>query len=288
MSALLNRSWLVSVDTLQTDELRVVFHVTKTLEKEPNTITLQVYNLSAASRQKMFAVGMPVVLEAGYKNPDLGTNTRAVIFSGASRTCDHTHESADWETKILCGDGERLFQTTRVASGFPPGSQLSQVIRSVASQLKINIGNLNEALDDGGLPFPKFEHGFSINGSAVDAFDSLMKTAGYNWSVQQGALQIIKKGDQLVQPAVVLSKDTGLIGSPEHTPPHKSKKPSFLTAKSLLNPAIRPGCTVRMDSIQVKGDFIVHKVVHSGDSHGNDWTSHFEALASTKQTTTTF
>lgn len=285
MSALLKRAWKLNIEDLTTEDLRVVFHVTKTSEKEPNTMDLRVYNLSDGSRSLTDAKGMKIVLEAGYKNDDLGTNTRAVIFSGLSRLCDHTHDSEDWETRILCGDGETLFQTTRMVKSFAAGARLEDAIKSVADVLKVNKGNLNEALKNGGLPFQKFEYGLPVSGSAVDVFNSLMKTAGYTWSVQQGALQVIKKGDQLVEEAVVLSKDTGLIGSPEHSAPHKHKKPSFLVAKCLLNPKIRPGCTVRMDSLLVKGDFIVHKVVHSGDSHGNDWTSKFEALASTKQTT---
>lgn len=245
-------------------------------------MSLQIFNLSDASRSQMTAHNMSVVLEAGYGNPP--DSTRAIIFSGNSRLCDHKHESTEWETKIQCGDGEQLFQAVHISKSYSSLQPLVQAIRDVAGQLNINIGNLNAALNDGGLPFQKFEHGLSLNGSGIDVFDSLMKTAGYDWSIQQGALQIIKKNDQLIETAVVLNKDTGLIGSPEHSNPHKSKKPSFLTARSLLNPKIRPGCTVRMDSIQVKGDFIVQKVVHTGDSHGADWTSHFEALASTKQT----
>lgn len=286
MSALLKRAWKLNIEDLTTEALHVIFHVTKTLEKEPNTMNLQVYNLSDGSRSLLDAKGMKIVLEAGYKNRDLGTDTRAIIFSGLSRLCDQVHEGPDWITKIQCGDGESLFQTTRAVKSFAAGAQFSSAIRFAADQLKVNLGNLNDALNDGGLPFKTFEHGLAVNGSAIDVFDTLMQTAGYSWSIQQGALQLIKKGDQLVEEAVVLSKDTGLIGSPEHTPPHKTKKPSFLTAKSLLNPKIRPGCTVRMDSVQVKGDFIVQKVVHSGDTHGNDWVSHFEALASTKQTST--
>lgn len=285
MSALLSRSWKLNIEDLVTEELRIAFHVTKTLEKEPNTLDLRVYNLSDGSRS-LLDKRMKIVLEAGYLNRGTGTDTRAIIFSGLSRLCDHLHEGPDWETHILCGDGENLFQTTRVLKSFAAGASLSQAIRFAADQLKVNIGNLNDALNEGGLPFQKFEYGLPVSGSAYDVFNTLMKTAGYTWSVQQGALQVIKKGDQLVEEAVVLSKDTGLVGSPEHSAPHKSKKPSFLVAKSLLNPKIRPGCTVRMDSLQVKGDFIVHKVVHSGDSHGNDWTSKFEALASTKTTET--
>lgn len=286
MSALLKRAWKLNIEDLTTETLRVVFHVTKTLEKEPNTMDLHVFNLSDGSRSLLDAKGMKIVLEAGYKNDDLGTNTRAVIFSGLSRLCDHTHDSEDWDTRIQCGDGETLFQTARMVKSFAPGVSLEDAINTVADTLKVNKGNLKEAIKNGGLPFQKFEHGLPVNGSAYDVFNMLMKTAGYTWSIQQGALQLIKRGDQLVEEAVVLNKDSGLIGSPEHTAPQKSHKPSYLVAKCLLNPKIRPGCTVRLDSLQVKGDFIVHKVVHSGDSHGNDWISKFEALASTKQTTT--
>lgn len=280
MSALLKRAWQVSVDDLQNSSLRVVFHVTKTLLKEPNTMKLDIYNLSDASRSKMKAKGMAVSLEAGYINRNLGTNTRAVIFSGTSRLCDHKHETAEWETKVYCGDGEQLFQTERVVKSFASGAKLKDAIKFAAQQLTVNLGNLDSALDKGGLPFETFAHGLAVNGNASDVLNTLLRTAGYAWSVQQGALVVVKNGEAATQEVVILSKDTGLIGSPEHTPPHKTKKQSFLVAKSLLNPKIRPGYLVRMDALNVKGDFVVQKVVHQGDSHGQDWTTHFEALAS--------
>lgn len=306
MSQLLKRAWLATITTptgqttstfdlsanggisnttaanqLQTDALRVKFRVVKTTEKEPNTMNLEIFNLSDASRSKMKAKGMTCVLEAGYLNTALNTNTRAVIFSGQSRLCDHTHDTATWESRIQCGDGEQLYTTDRIMKSYSAGTPFQSVIDDVAGLLKINQGNLDATLTSGGLPFQTFQYGHVVSGTVVAVFNDLMKTAGYTWSVQQGALQVVKAGQAVVQEVVVLNKDTGLIGSPEHTPQHKTKKPSFLTAKSLLNPKIIPGHIVRMDSLNVKGDFVVQKVTHSGDSHSmNDWTSHFEALAS--------
>lgn len=309
MSALLTRSWKVTVALPQTtstfdlsanggisntsndlvvDSLRVVFHITKTLEKEPNTMHLEIDNLSDASRSKMKSKGMLVTLEAGYENPNLGTDTRAIIFSGTSRICDHKHENTQWETKINCGDGEQAFATARIAKSFASGAGLADVIKYVAGQMKVNLGNLSQAIDQGGLPFQSFAHGTALNGNASDVFNTLMKTAGYQWSVQQGALLVVQAGKGASQEVVILNQSTGLIGSPEHTPPHKTKKPSYLVAKCLLNPKIRPGYLVRMDALNVKGDFVVQKVVHTGDSHGRgttSWTTHFEALSSTQTTT---
>lgn len=277
MSKLFQRDWRVIVDGHVIDQLRVQFHVTKTADKTPNTCDLIITNLSADSRSKMKAHGMSVIIEAGYKD------TRSVIFSGDSRICDHTHKNAEWLTKIQCGDGEKIYQYKRLNQSFAAGTQVVQAIRAAANAMGVNLGNLNDALNEGGVEPNKFEHGFAAFGNAASVFNKLITSAGYTWSIQQGALVVAKKGQPAVQEVVVLSAKTGLLESPEHSPPNKTKKQTTLVAKSLLNPKIRPGVLVRMDSLQVKGDFVPQKVEHVGDSHLGPWTTHFEALSSNQK-----
>lgn len=274
---LFQRAWKVSVDGFATESLRVRFKVEKsTTIKDPNKLDLNITNLSKKSRDLMTAKGMAVILEAGYQG------TRSVIFSGGSRICDHKHDAADWDTKIQCGDGERLYQFSRLSKSFGAGYSVADAIRAAADALAVNKGNLDAALDSLGRSLA-FDHGFACHGNAAMVFSDLLKSVGLVWSIQQGALLVSKKNAPAIQEVVVLSAATGLLGSPEHSPPNKERKQTTLTCRSLLNPKIRPGLVLRLDSLQVKGDFIPTKVEHMGDSHGQLWETKVEAVASTEK-----
>lgn len=275
------RDWQVNVDGHVVDKpIRVQLHVKKSSEKEPNTCDLIITNLSAETRQAMKAKGMKVVVEAGYKN------TRAVVFSGVSRICDHKHERADWTTKIQCGDGEQAYQFTRFSKSFDAGASVKDVITDVANGLAVNLGNLSTMLNQTQLPIQSFGPGFAVHGNAFQIFDRLIKSVGLTWSLQQGALLVAEKNKPPIQEVVVLSAKTGLLGSPEHSPPTQSKKYTSLIVKSFMNAKIRPGVTLRMDSLAVKGDFVPIKVEHIGDSDGDQWTTHAECVSAAAKTVT--
>lgn len=275
------RDWLVNVDGhVVKKPIRVQLHVKKSSEKEPNTCDLIITNLSEATRKPMKAKGMQVIVEAGYKD------TRAVIFSGVSRICDHKHERADWTTKIQCGDGEQAYQFTRFSRSWDAGVSVKTVIGDVADGLGVNKGNLNTALANIQLPIQSFGPGFAVHGNAFQAFDRLIKSVGLTWSIQQGALLVAEKNKPPIQEVVTLSAKTGLLGSPEHSPPTQSKKYTSLVIKSMMNPKIRPGVTLRMDSLQVKGDFVPIKVEHTGDSDGEQWVTHAECVSASTKTVT--
>ncbi len=266
------RKWRAQIGEFSTDQLRIQFKVSKSLEKEPNTCELRITNLAAESRGKLKGAGLPGLVEAGYAG-GLG-----VIFSGDSRTVDHANEKGDWLTLAQCGDGEQAYVYTRINESFAAGARVADVARVAASRMSLNKGNLEDALAQP-LKVSVFTHGYTAFGKASDIFDKVMRTAGYTWSVQQGAIQVLKAGEAIQTSAYSLSAATGLVGSPVHAPPDKKKKGSFIKVKSLLNPQLAPGRVVTLDSRFVKGEFVIQKLDHEGDSHGRDWFTTFEAVA---------
>lgn len=275
MSQIFNRRWKVTVgdsESLSTADLRVVFRVKKTLEKDPNTASVKISNLAEGSRAKLNKKGMHLVLQAGYEG-NVGT-----IFSGDTRTVDHTRESADWQTHIQCGDGESAYQFARIEESFAANTSTGDIIKKVATALGIGFGNLNDVLSKP-LAVSTFKHGFTAFGPASQVLDKLILAAGYRWSIQQGALQITKAGEPVQTNAFLLSADSGLLGSPDHTAPDKKGKPAILKVKALLNPNFIPGYIVRIESRAVKGEFLMQSVEHSGDSHGAEWVSNLECVA---------
>jgi hypothetical protein len=274
LARLFQRVCSVNVNGLQVSGLRVQFSVKKTLTKEPNTGEIKIHNLSAHSRGSMPKKGGKVILVAGYPG------TEATIFSGDARTIDHLHEGADWITHIQCGDGESAYRFARFSESFAPGTSVADAIRKAAAALGINTGNLEDALASASFPgLRAFKHGYAAHGKASAELDKLLRTAGLEWSIQNGALQILQGRAVAKGSAVLLTPDTGLVGSPEHCTPNVTAGPPTIKAKALLTPAIRCGGTVDIRAQYVKGQFRVNQIEHSGDTHGADWFTQLEVLA---------
>jgi hypothetical protein len=259
------------------DGLRVQFKVTKTLKKQPNTSDIIVTNLNGThraevQRQRYFKVR----LIAGYK----GSSSQ--IFSGLCRSADNIHRTNEWETSIKCGDGERQFVYAKVSESFAPGTSTGDVIRKLAKISGLGLGNLETALQTqpvAGRPaVTRYENGFTAYGSAAIALEKVIRAAGFEWSIQDGALQLLRPGQTLVQRAIVLNRDSGLIGSPEHGTPEKKGGPRPLKARSLLQPGFRPGGKVQIKSGDIDGLFRISRVEHTGDSDGKNWFSDLEVF----------
>jgi hypothetical protein len=277
VSVLYGRSCSVVVDGVKVDGLRVSFRVVKTLTKEPNTLDLKIYNLNARTRAGMHNSRAPVLVTAGYEA------NAALIFAGDARTVDHTRDGSDWVTHVQCGDGERAYMFGRVSESFAPGTSTDDVIMHCAEQLGLNLGNLPETLRSlshrGGLT--EFKHGYTAHGRASAELDRLFASVGLSWSVQNGAIQVLKGGAPIPGDAVLLSPNTGLIGSPDHGTPDDKGGPSKLKVRSFLNPRLRCGGTVEIRSFGVNGQFRIEKLEQVGDTHGPDWFSNLETKATT-------
>lgn len=284
MGELFRRSCVAIVDTVRVagacvvdsagrvlvqEGLRIAFTVNKTTKREPNTCELKIYNLSETTRGKLQGKGAPVTLSAGY-----GSNA-AVIFQGDSRTIDHLREGNTWVTRVRCGDGERVFQWARVSDSFAPGTSVVTVIKAVANALGINLGNLEAELNKGAFrgDLQTFAHGYTAHGKAALELDKLLRSVGLSWSIQDGALQVLRGPNPAPGSAVLLTPATGLIGSPEHEAPDRKGRAPLLRFKSLLQPQIKCGGTVELRASGIKGQFRVEAVQFTGDSAGTEWYS---------------
>lgn len=244
--------------------MRVQFDIKKTLKKEPNTSTITVTNLSADSRSKFQAKGVHVTLEAGYKDTGM-----VRYFAGDVRTVDHVRKGPDWESVFRLGDGERAWQFARVNESFAPGAAVSDVLRSVAGRMGIDLGNAIEQANKLGT---KLDQGFCVSGSASRALDLLMKSIGMEWSIQDGALQILKVSQVLDLPVPEIGPDSGLLDSPEMGSPPKKGAPALVKFKCLLT-SVKPGAKVKLKSERYNGYLRVVACSFKGDTSGGDWFS---------------
>ncbi len=270
-------------DVTEITDLRFTFKVKKTLDKTPNTGEFVVTNLSEQSRAGLQGKTLRVTVSAGYEG------TEAVIFVGDSRHVDSMPEGPDWSTKIQCGDGERGYRHGRVSESFRAGVPVTRVLQKIADGMGLDSTQI-AGVD--GLRGRQYVGGYAAHGRASRELDRILKGYGYEWSIQDGKLQVLAPEQATQESVILLSAATGLVGSPtlntpsptQHLDPFTNKVVSSggrptLKCKSLLQPELKPGRLVDVDSITgVKGRFKITEVEHSGDTSGGDFYTSIEAL----------
>lgn len=260
------RNAKVFVGQFDVSGLHVKFHVKRTGKSAPNTMDLSVLNPGPKTIDEWMQVKNPVArLDVGYgREPVMST-----IFSGAARFISPKRtDSKTTEVEIQAGDGEAELRKARIAKQVPAKVKPGELLRTVAESLGVKKGNLDAAvskLNAKGLG-SMFSAGAALSGNAVPIMDRVCRSYGLEWSVQDGALQILELGVALEGRTVPkLTRESGLIGSPQIDSKH------VLSFECRLNPALAPGVLVVVESQFVNGGFRLTDVEHEGDNFGGSW-----------------
>lgn len=293
---LINRRWRVRIGTGGTDaieftDLDFKAEIVKSLRPEPNKCSITIYNLSLANRSAIEQANIydPKKIKGQKKTgqPKQAANTpkrgniRVEIEAGYATTGTHliarmdlrralsTNDGATVETKIEGEDGGRSILSSRVTQSFPPGSSKLQVVQACAAALGLGQGNIVEVAHK---LQGKFPHGTTLNGQAAAELKNLLRRSRITYSVQNGVLRLRDLDAGNTAKAFVLSSGTGLVGAPERDAAGQ------IVATTLLLPTIAPGAYVQLDSLHVKGTYLVRTVTYSLDSSGQDWYSRLELV----------
>jgi hypothetical protein len=283
------------------DGLRITFQVEKTIRHKPNTASILIYNLHPADEKKVLDEFEDVILNVGYQNraptaDELSTNPSLygarVVFRGNIKRAFGwwDHESGDRVVEIQAADGDKDYRNavvnTTLAAGTTEADEVAAVLRAM-SNTKPGVAHVKSK---------KRLRGKVISGAAREILHPIAKNNDAHWSIQDGVLQIVKSDEVLPGEAIVINEETGLIGAPEI-----SDKGVRVTC--LLNPLIAINGKVLLNNNNIKiqqqqmyttgpklkaknlvrlspdGVYKVYKVVHEGDSRGEDATTVSECVA---------
>jgi hypothetical protein len=277
MARLLQRTAELRIGDRAFRGLDLEFTVDKRIDPDPNTLDLVAWNLSEDTRAAMQRPWLPIVLVAGYEG------TAAIVFSGQARRVEHSRAGVDVKTRVLCGDGEKAFQIARSHVSFAADTALSTVVEQLAKDLGVQSGDALARLSRGDFPgvSERYLGGYTASGPTVRELDRVLRAAGIEWSIQDGKLQLLAPGEATSETAVLLSPESGLVDAPEHGAGQGEGAPKVLKARSLLQPGLRPGRLVRIESKKLKSAFRVVRVVHMGELAGQKWYSEIEAVEAT-------
>jgi len=247
------------------DQLRIKFRVEQTADRQANKARVEIFNLSKASREGIERPGNYLILFAGYasdseKGRQVGRIFEGDIPEGGVLT---SRQGPDVVTTIEAGDGLTQLNKASVDLSFSPGANIKDVVGSLASSLGFASGPQE------GLRDETYLNGFIASGRSSDVLSGVLAKQGLRFNVQDGVLQIYPVGGSPGGEAVLLNSGTGLVGSP-------LRKDKGIEVTSLLQARIRPGALIRLDSENVKGTFVCEKVIHEGDTWGQEFYSKIE------------
>lgn len=249
--------------------LRVKFKVERDLNRDPNVAEVEVYNLNREHRNAL-QDRRDLTISAGH------VGNLQLMFSGSIGYAAHFREGVNWVTKIKCGDGVLQYSTAKVNTTISGSVSIRELLSTLTSSLDLQLGNgaLRFNIDvPRAVALPG--RGTTISGNAASVLDRYVTSAGLQWSIQDGKLQVLAPRETLPQNVVavkIISKDTGLIGTPE-----VNAVTGFVTGKTLLQGDMIPGRAIILRTGTIDGSFGLQRVVHIGDTWGTDWYSEFEA-----------
>lgn len=215
-------------------ELRVDFDVTMTDQPEPNSAALTIHNLSESSRQMIINDYKGISISAGYGG------LAEKFFTGNIVSVKEQRINTGFTLEIQALDGHDDLKKAHFDKAFAAGTPVQSIFAAIAATV--------------GLPF---ELGFiarpevllvgtTFEGSVYRVLNKLCKRFNLQWKVLNGVLEICDKGLPVISAmaeVVLLSPDTGLIGSPQiamEEDPDKNDPIGHISAVSLLNTKLMP------------------------------------------------
>lgn len=288
--------------------LRTVFEIRRGDTQTPNTCDLRVYNLSTntsnALRYRGASEFTQLVLKVGYQGQPL-----AQIFYGSIKQVRQGREDQkNSYIAITAADGDEAYNFAPVAFTLAAGSTAQNAVTTMLSTMAAAAAG-SPTGGSGGQPITQgysptlnpnqFIRGRTYFDTCKNELRALAATQDCTWSIQDGKLTFIPKTGYIPGAPVLITPSTGLIGVPEQTQ-------NGLMVRVLLNPNIKIGQTIKLDSTDVNqlrygldtqsvaqnltlsqgaaklnadGLYYVMRAEHFGDTRGTPWYSDLTCLA---------
>src|SRR5690554_2036872 len=253
------------------ERFRIRFRVVKSLTTETNVSDVEIYGLGDSLRQQLLEPGLIMQIEAGY-----ASGTEILSLADITRSTV-VRMPPDIVTRLECQDGATELSERKVALSFAPDTPVQRVLDRLAQELAL--GERATGVEVSGV----YRQGVTLSTTIGDALDRVTRKAGVTWSIQDRELQILDRIESSQGRGVLLTPATGLLYSPEpidNPEDSTQRRRGFgYRVRSLLNPKIRPGEQLVLESADVEGQFRIDTVEHMGDTRGNEWYTEAEVYA---------
>jgi hypothetical protein len=263
--------------------LQIRFDISKTADnkRNGNSASIDVFNLSDTTLDKLQSDFISCVLEVGYVGEDPQKPNLIQIVKGNVTELKTLKQGNDKITQIIMGEGYTDLNHTKLKFTVPAGKTRKEVLTDLVKQIP---GTSMGAITGTNLNNPVLD-GYPIWGTPKDTLNELTEAWGLEWRQTNGVLEISDESGLVNKnkgEAPLISPTSGLIDIPFYTSAEPTKmkgdksRREGLQFKALLDANLKPGQLVRVESSKIKGWYRINSARYTGDFRGNDW--YVEAL----------
>jgi len=247
---------------LQWSDLHCEVETESTRGATPNTCKVKVYNLAPSSLQFLKQKSLILQVLAGE-----GAAPSSIFAGDVDRRGVKTEiRGPDRVTEISAKDGGAVIRSALFVGSYPPNTTRSQVLADLLAQANLKRGYIDPTITERTYPGPMaWAH------PARDVLHELYAPEGALWSIQDGVLQVLNIGGVLPGAALKVAPGTGLMGSPTVTD-------KGVDCRIVLNPAVRCGMVIALQSAVASGGYTVTKFGHSAHWTGLTWETKIQAV----------
>lgn len=253
--------------------LQITFEISKSSDNKRggNSASIEVYNLSPSSIQKLETEYLVCTFKAGYK--DTGP---LVIVQGNVVETKTVKRGVDYITQILMGEGYTELNHTKLKSLIGPGETIGGVIEEIRKQMP---GVVRGSIVGANLNNPVL-FGYPLTGTPAQMLRQVCEANRLEYNISGGVLNVSDENGLLSKNqtlAPVVSEETGLIDIPFYTSaegrklPKDKKRKRGMQFKSLLNAEYNPGYIVIVKSKMISGTYRINTSRFTGDFRGGEW-----------------
>jgi hypothetical protein len=244
---------------LDLSNLRCVFNINGTTATTPDQLTARIYNLSPKTLAKVIEFTR-VQIHAGYKYANTG-----LIFDGTVMQYRRGKENpVDIYLEILAFDGDDILNHSTVFDVVPNGKTENDVVKKLNDAMAERAKANNEPFD------PKNQNDLNrvlqrdrvLAGDVKRYTREILQGQDMNAFLNSGQYIMMSRTGYRDGEVVILSPKTGLVGLPEVTP-------QGIQARCLLNPKLRLGGLVQIDSNILSGVAYTPGTASKTDASGN-------------------
>ena len=253
---------------------RIKFYVYSHVISTATPTLIQIYNISPEQRSRLQKSGLQVSIYAGWYNTDL-----ALLHTGSLLAVVNKREGADIVTCLMTNAGFLGMAQTIVSLVFTSGASIKEIVQALAEHIPgVAVDVKNIAIDPSLQVGPQ---GYCSYGPVNEALDRLGRVYGFSWRIENKVFYATTDGVPLVTGIKpVFTTDNGTLLRIEPMLAGAFQVKTGVSISAILNPWVKPGGLVAVKSRvnpSLDGDYVVHSLSHSGDTHSMQWETDIES-----------
>lgn len=283
MTEFFNRIGSITVGRTDSDRgielkgLRFSFEIDKGNSSTPNIAKFNIYNISSESRYLFEEAGKIIICKLGWAGR--GDPTSKEVLASLDKNLEICYQGqiiengyelkkngADTVVSIQCGTEINKLRNATFNQSYDKNTKVDSIVNDLAGGLGLNVSFIPK------LDLGTFLNGFMASGNIKGMLDQILGSKDLDWSVQDDELIITEKGEPTDPTAILITPETGLIGTPTKT------KEGGIKFKTLLNPKIKPQTLIKLVSSTYEGLVVPQRVKYIGDFDGGPFDCDIEAV----------